>query len=431
MECLSKLNSLQSNAKTLELLKHSGNLMNSTSIQEMNQFCGRVLNTDQLQSLNMVHVAGTKGKGSTAAFIESLFRKHGLKTGLFTSPHLRHVNERIRLNGKALSDAEFEMNFKSVWESLEHTGETKPSYFRFLTLMGFYTFIKEQVDICVVEVGVGGRYDGTNVIKSPLACVITPIGMDHVVTLGDTIAKIAHHKAGIIKRNAAVFSSEQFEESFREIEQECKDKQATLIKCPNTHEILNKCDIELHHQLQNATTAIYTFEHVMKTLNKPIKEQLVIEAINSTRWPGRNQIVPIGSLNYFLDGAHTVESLSYCTDWFSDCSQRSKILIFNCTPERLNATMMSLLQSITWKQVIFTNNKTYKTGYTNDLLNKTISYQVDHFDKLQLYIPNSVVTTSIEAAIELVNQHSDCDVLCTGSLHLIGGIMEFLDIPID
>ena len=436
MDCLSRLNSLQSNAKTLEMLRTSGNNMNAVSISEMEVFCKRSLDIDAFQKLPIVHVAGTKGKGSTSAFIESLFRRHGLKTGLFTSPHLRFVNERIRINGKPVSDELFESNFNHIWDMLSTNGSDKPSYFRFLTLMGFHTFVQQKVDICIIEVGVGGRYDGTNVIQHPLACVITPIGMDHVLTLGDTVSKIAHHKAGIIKPNSTVFSSEQFEESFREIEEECLAKKAKLIKCTSNHPLLTKCTITLQHQLQNATTALYAFEHVMAVLQKPYFEATMISAINLTHWPGRNQIIPFENINYFLDGAHTVESLMYCIDWFQDRSTKCKVLIFNCTPERLNATLISILNQISWDLVIFTHNKTRKEGYSSDLLNKNVFYNRDHFVQLQMHIPASLVTNCLEDAVKLVQErqkelNKDLDVLCTGSLHLVGGIMDLLDVAVE
>eukprot|EP00834_Sanchytrium_tribonematis_P004427 NODE_218_length_12464_cov_0.653781.p2 type:complete len:429 gc:universal NODE_218_length_12464_cov_0.653781:2007-721(-) len=428
MDYLSRLNSLQSNAKTLELLRKSGNKMNATSISEMNQFCHQVLNMEQIQNLKVIHVAGTKGKGSTAAFIESLFRHHGLKTGLFTSPHLRHVNERIRINGKPISNEQFQNNFNQIWNKLD---TTRPSYFRFLTLMGFHTFIQESCDVCVIEVGVGGRYDGTNIFTSPLACVITPIGMDHVATLGDTLSKIAYHKAGIIKQKSTVFCSEQFDESFRVIEDECSEKQAKLIKCVQNHPIINKCELKLEHQIQNATTAMYTFEHCMNALNKATNNEKSIQAINATNWPGRNQVIKIENVNYFLDGAHTVESLSYCINWYQENSMKPHILLFNCTPERLNATLMSLLKAIEWDLVIFTHNKTKRQGYTKDLHNHNVVYQSTHFLQLQEHFPNSVVTDSIEEAIEILKSKDFVDVLCTGSLHLVGGVMEMLDIPIE
>ena len=155
---------------------------------------------DDLKGLHIIHVAGTKGKGSTCSFAESMLRRSGLKTGLFTSPHMVQVRERIRINGKPVSEGLFVRYLDETWGKLSAVAaEEMPTYFRFLTLMAFHTFLQEKVDVAVVEVGIGGLFDATNVIDKPIVCGITSLGLDHVKLLGNSLVSIAKHKAGIMK----------------------------------------------------------------------------------------------------------------------------------------------------------------------------------------------------------------------------------------
>lgn len=157
---------------------------------------------EQMAGLNIIHVAGTKGKGSTCTFCEAILRECGFRTGLFTSPHLIDVRERFRLNGLDISEDKFLMYFWDCWNQLKESVTEDlpmPPLFQFLTVLAFKIFISEKVDVAVIEVGLGGSRDSTNVIQKPVVCGITSLGLDHVETLGDTIGKIASHKAGIFK----------------------------------------------------------------------------------------------------------------------------------------------------------------------------------------------------------------------------------------
>lgn len=157
---------------------------------------------DEIEGLKIIHVAGTKGKGSTCTFCEAILREFGLKTGLFTSPHLIDVRERFRINGLNISEEKFLLYFWSCWNQLkEHVNEDLPMapLFQFLTVLAFKIFVSEKVDVAIIEVGLGGTKDSTNVIKKPVVCGITSLGMDHTELLGDTLGEIAAHKAGIFK----------------------------------------------------------------------------------------------------------------------------------------------------------------------------------------------------------------------------------------
>jgi len=170
------------------------------------------LSPTHINKLNIIHITGTKGKGSTCAFVESLLNRSGYRTGLFSSPHLIEVRERIKLNGKPLSYEKFVRYFEHCYSLLvdgwrESVDEyEKPSYFQFLTCMMFYVFSEEAVDVAVVEVGIGGEFDFTNIVSEPVACGVASLGLDHCSILGRSVEEIAWQKAGIFKRSCTAFT---------------------------------------------------------------------------------------------------------------------------------------------------------------------------------------------------------------------------------
>jgi len=200
-KALKTLNNLQSNVDSLHNWIGMRKINPNFDLKpEMTNYLSRLeLNT---MKLPFIHVAGTKGKGSTCAFSESILRNCGLKTGLFTSPHLVSVRERIKINGIPISQELFSNYFWECWNKLEQTKTTQfpnmPAYFRFLTLMAFKIFIAEKVDVTVMEVGIGGRTDATNV-EGSVVCGITSLGYDHQEVLGNTLTEIAYEKSGIFK----------------------------------------------------------------------------------------------------------------------------------------------------------------------------------------------------------------------------------------
>jgi folylpolyglutamate synthase len=162
-----------------------------------------------VSELSVVHVAGTKGKGSTCAMVECILRKQGYRTGLYTSPHLLDVRERILVGGKMLSKEEFTRYFWTVYNALQESGDTMPGYFRFLTCLAFYVFSQKDLDVVVLEVGLGGRLDATNIVPNPVVCGVTSLGLDHTNVLGNTIEEIAMEKAGIFKKGVPVVTVTQ------------------------------------------------------------------------------------------------------------------------------------------------------------------------------------------------------------------------------
>jgi len=187
--------------------------LQTDSLEAMRDYLAR-LDLD-VAKLPVIHVAGTKGKGSTCTMIESILRSKGYRTALYTSPHLMDVRERIRINGMLLTKQDFSRYFWEVHEQLRQTADAPssrfvamPGYFRFLTLLAFKVFLSKDIDVAIIEVGLGGRLDATNVV-SPLVCGITSLDYDHTNVLGDTLAQIAFEKAGILKSNVPSFTAPQ------------------------------------------------------------------------------------------------------------------------------------------------------------------------------------------------------------------------------
>lgn len=165
-----------------------------------------------LDNLSVIHVAGSKGKGTVCTLTDAILRQHNVKTGLFTSPHLVSVTERIKLQGCAISKQLFTDYFWEVFDALQVKRDNEndlPSYFKFLQIMAFYIFVREKVDVAIVEVGIGGEYDSTNIIRNTEIAGITSLQLEHTQLLGETLDEIAWQKAGIIKESSHVFTMPQ------------------------------------------------------------------------------------------------------------------------------------------------------------------------------------------------------------------------------
>ena len=260
--------------------------------------------------LRVVHVAGTNGKGSTCAMIESGLRAAGLRTGLFTSPHLNEPTERIQIDGKPISAARFTAAFEKVHAAVERVLDMHTTYFETVTAMALTVFAAEQVDIAVLEVGLGGRLDATNIVM-PALCVITPVDYDHEQFLGRSLAAIAGEKAGILKRGIPAVFAPQRREAEEVLQARAAELGVAVTRPPQA------CDVELdargsrfrlgilsvacplagEHQVQNAATAATA---LLQMGISPIATETGIAA---ARWPGRLEHVRTNP-DIILDGAH-------------------------------------------------------------------------------------------------------------------------------
>uniref|UniRef100_A0A8D0G2G0 Folylpolyglutamate synthase n=1 Tax=Strix occidentalis caurina TaxID=311401 RepID=A0A8D0G2G0_STROC len=234
-DAIRTLNTLQTNASYLEQVKRERGDPQA-QLEAMRGFLERSgLKVEDLDRLNIIHVTGTKGKGSACAFTECILRSYGLKTGFYSSPHLVQVRERIRINGQPISKELFSKYFWLVYNRLEETkvGDpvhaSMPAYFRFLTIMAFHVFLQEKVDLAVVEVGIGGAYDCTNIIRAPVVCGVSSLGIDHVSILGDTMEKIAWQKGGIFKPGVPAFTVAQPERPLEVLRDRAQEREVSWV----------------------------------------------------------------------------------------------------------------------------------------------------------------------------------------------------------
>jgi len=263
-------------------------------------------------NLTIIHIAGTNGKGSTAAIIYNILKKHGSKVGLYTSPHLINFNERIRINGIPISDQEILSFMIRIRPAIKRI---KSTFFEVTTAMALDHFNQHKVDVAVIETGLGGRLDSTNVVN-PALTIMTPISMDHIDILGNTIEEIANEKAGIIKQDVTLITARQKQSVMEVLKNKAKLKNAhvrTSDEHSNIKLTSNGTSFELseknfhislmgEHQANNAALAITSLIHFDNT----ITYETIFSALKSVFWPGRLQLVSDG---IYYDVAHNSQGI--------------------------------------------------------------------------------------------------------------------------
>ncbi len=279
-----------------------------------------------------VHVAGTNGKGSVCSYLDSVFRAHGFKVGLFTSPYLERFTERIRIDGTEIGEetfAEICTRVRKTAEKMVQDGLTHPTFFELVTACGFLAFAESEVDIAVIEVGLGGRLDATNVIQ-PVVSVITAIGLDHTKVLGETVEEIAGEKAGIIKAGVPVVIYPQpFDTAYAILLHRARELESPVYSVRSCSLLLLNMGLEgqsfqmsyqgtdlgsFHtgllgpHQIKNAATAILASLVYFKESGRSLVPSKLRDGICDAKWPGRMEIVSQDPLT-LLDGAHNPQGV--------------------------------------------------------------------------------------------------------------------------
>jgi dihydrofolate synthase / folylpolyglutamate synthase len=283
--------------------------------------------------MKTVHIGGTNGKGSTVTFLRSILEAAGYSVGTFTSPYIEQFNERISVNGKPISDEEIlELTnvIAPLADELEVTELGGPTEFEVITAMSFYYFANvNQVDIVLYEVGLGGRFDSTNIIQ-PIASIITNIGLDHTNILGSTYEEIAFEKAGIIKEGIPTFTAVKNGKALKVIKDQAEKKHAPLYKLnqdfsitshspqargevftlKNDHQSLNQLEISMigQHQTENAALAVMTAQSIHQGEDFSISEVAIRKGLKTAYWPGRFEILSKDPL-VIIDGAHNDEGI--------------------------------------------------------------------------------------------------------------------------
>lgn len=281
------------------------------------------------EGIKIIHVAGTNGKGSVCAYLNAMLLAGGKKTGLFTSPHLVRINERFQINGEDVSDEQFLDAFLKVEKAAkeyEAEGEGHPSYFETLFLMGMLIFKEAGVEYLVMETGLGGRLDATNVVEKPLACIITSISRDHTEYLGDTLEVIAGEKAGIIKAGVPViYDASQpgpasviaakakemgspawpMEPSFYEMKTQSREGITFTFAYPGGEKAELAIPYVAKYQMMNASLAFYTM-HILQEVHD-IPKNVLAEGLSKIKWPCRMEMAAPGVI---IDGAHNEDGIA-------------------------------------------------------------------------------------------------------------------------
>lgn len=356
-----------------------------------------------------VLIAGTNGKGSVAAFCESVLRTQGYRTGLYTSPHLIRIQERIRIGGREILPADLARLTVTVKEAVgqllagtSRNGrrlklERHPTYFEMVTAMAFLYFAEKEVDIAILEVGLGGRLDATNVVD-PIVSVITPVSYDHQASLGTNLKAIAWEKAGIVKprrhtgpekqRKLAVVCSSQQEGVLEVIRKQCRAAEARWIpafqhlECRRVAHRLEESTLDLHpvlgtrlqlrvplpgsHQVGNAVAAVRTLQ-VLHGSGFPLRPEAIEQGIARTRWPGRLEVLP-GQPRVVLDGAHNpaaAESVAHHIRTF--LSPRQVLLIYGSLKDKDIAGVFSVLSPLA-REVILTRPDSERGAAPRDIV---------------------------------------------------------------
>ncbi|KAL3427451.1 Folylpolyglutamate synthase 2 [Phlyctema vagabunda] len=481
-DAIDLLNTLQTPYAVLEQRRQAGIRIDEQANQQIRQCLSRIGYTQgNLDKLNIVHVAGTKGKGSTCAFVDSILSQYRKShdfpknVGLFISPHLIAVRERIRINSVPITRELFAKYFFEVWDALENgAGESiapmeKPVYFRYLTLMSYHIFLREGVDAAVYEVGVGGEYDATNVIERPAVTGISTLGIDHVFTLGSTIDKIAWHKAGIMKNDSPALTVPQVPEAMDVLKQRAEERNVQSLQVVKEDKRLQGIKIrpDAAFQKGNASLAISLAETVITKVDPTFKlspdalPKEFVDGLEQVVWRGRCETKVEGNIRWYIDGAHTTDSIKVAERWFGgESSARSakgpRVLIFNQQGEHEPMQLLKdLYDAITsqglvkFTHVIFCTNfgaiakKDHVNLTHNSKAIANLTTQKAFAESWTALDPSATVKvmTSIEEAFDYVRtldtngiessdgKEEEVHTLITGSLHLVGRALGVLEGP--
>jgi len=362
------------------------------------------------KNLKCIHVAGTNGKGSVCAIIFYILREAGYKVGMYTSPHLKKFNERIRVDNHFITDKEIVDYFLKVKPYI-----TNQSFFEITTAMAFLYFKENNVDYAVLEVGLGGRLDATNVV-TPLISVITNIGLEHTDLLGNTVEKIAFEKAGIIKQNVPVITGVKGN-ALKVIKKIAKQRKAPLT-IPKQFGYVNFKNLNGTFQQENKDIALTTIEILIKNNLIKLNETQIQNGIKKTEWPGRMDFI---EKNVLIDGAHNPDGFKVL---------KKELLIFEETRKIQNFIfvvgaqstkdineMLKIINPLV-SSIIFTKSDNPKASKPQELLR--IFNKINYNKKSKAKIINNP-KNALDYARKIIKKNEL--IVATGSIYMIGEVI--------
>ena len=383
------------------------------------------LDNPHLKLPPVIHIAGTNGKGSTLSYIQHIMMENKLKVHVYISPHLKNFNERIIISNNKVSvvDLYQTLNF------IKKINQSNPiTFFEITTAAAFYLYSKKKADFLILETGLGGRLDATNVIKKSLIDIITPISIDHQEFLGKDILKITNEKLGIIKKNSNVIISKQKIKVSSHIKQKLKNKNNSLLIYKKDFNILsyNKKNFTYtykrkkiifsnpglagKHQIENASIAISTILK-LNELGYKFTKKIINNGIVNTKWPGRLEKGFLKNIPVYLDGAHNIDGATKLLEFFQKKGRKVWIIMGMLNNKSLYEYLKKLKPII--KGVVAipipNENNSFKPHEIEKICNKL---KIDGYSKKNYNLANNFLFKEIKPDIILV----------TGSLYLVGNI---------
>lgn len=391
------------------------------------------------RAFKIIHVAGTNGKGSVCAFLSSMLTAGGKRTGLFTSPHLVKINERFQIDNVPVSDAEFLSAYEEVWqiiEEMQRDGFHHPTYFEILFAVTMVIFRNREVEYVILETGLGGRLDATNVVEHPVAVVLTSISLDHTEILGDTISQIAAEKAGIIKEGVPVVYDGRCAEAEKVILEKASQMHAQPVGLyERQYHILDKTDKSIDFTLD-----IEYYEHRKITVPFPASYQAVnsslallamevidpaheidadtrIRALADTRWQGRMEAVLPGVI---VDGAHNADGVQQFANTLREVREgRKVVLLFSAVVEKNYERMIEeICATGRLSEVVVTEirgDRIVPAEKLAEIFRKYTDAPVTQCAEIR------------QAFTQAMKKRGDGLLFCVGSLYLVGEIKEITE----
>lgn len=383
------------------------------------------------KGMKIIHVAGSNGKGSTCVMLASVLRAAGYRTGLYTSPHIERFHERLQVNGRQITDEELAEVTRRVKAAADAMPD-HPSQFELSTAIAMEFFRKTNCELVVLEVGLGGALDSTNVIGTPEAAVITGISLEHTEYLGNTLAEIAQAKAGIIKPGGDVVCYNAPKEVMDVFEQTCRDKGARLHRTdpsrltPLEHDLISQrflwdgkeytLPLLGRHQLQNASAVLTTLE-LLRSRGWKVPDDAVAGGLQSVRWPARLEVLRRDPL-FILDGGHNPQ-----------CAQTLKYFIEDYLPGQKLTFLMGVLADKDWQAMLeevrpFAGNflcvtpdspRALPAVELADYINQHLNVKAKAFDSV-----HDALDDALETSLSLCQT-----TIAFGSLYMAGDIRRF------
>ncbi len=384
--------------------------------------------------LRFIHIAGTNGKGSTAAILSRILRNHGVKAGLYTSPHLVRFTERFRLNDEEVSAERMLQVFEKIRSTLD--GGHPPTFFEMVTAMAFLYFSEERADLVIAETGLGGRLDATNVID-PEVCVITNIGFDHQEFLGSTLSSIAHEKAGIIKKGVPVVTGALQPVVQGVLKTTCMNQGAPLYRFKSDFRVRRNCDgsfqyqgierrlpsLNLNlmgpHQVGNAALALAALEVLEQKRLLSIRPEIVEQSMREIRWPARLEVLETHP-TIVLDGAHNPQGAESLRSALKESFTFKKLhLVMGIMADKDIMGILRRLLPIA-ETAIFTRPRYARGANPDDIRKMARPY-------IQKYYVIPEAASAIQEARHLAGPE---DLICiTGSLYFAGEVKQIFGEP--